>query len=170
MQVASNLRPNNPDNSFWSHTASLLAAHAATYSGSAGLSATHDYFLLLHKTILEPRPTQYPEVLFRSGILSAQSKSEYPYNPISWLDLYHRQWSRVPLRYLKTCFVATKWTCLGCSKCWLRVFTTKHISGLVFINYINEPTIYSYKVESTIFEVVSCNNLRFDTIGVIMAL
>ena len=36
----------------------------------------------------------------------------------------------------------------------------------MLVNYLNEPIIYLYIMESTIFEVGSHNNFKFDAIGV----
>ena len=73
-------------------------------------------------------------------------------------------------RTLSICFPAIKWTYLGSTIYWLKVFTTKHIYGLVFIKYINEPIICLYMMASTFPDVVSPNNFRFVVIGVVMDL
>jgi hypothetical protein len=49
---------------------------------------------------------------------------------------------------------------------WLKVFTAKQISGLVFTRYIREPINYLYTNGSTKSESKSADNFRFDIIGV----
>ena len=76
----------------------------------------------------------------------------------------------IPFRYLNTFFASTKITCLRYAENFLRVFTIKHIFGLVFVRYINEPIIYRYIVASIVFDETSLNSLKFDAIGVAIAL
>ena len=52
----------------------------------------------------------------------------------------------------------------------LNVFITKNISILVFIKCINDLITCLYTMASTIYELVSYNNIKFDAIGVVMAL
>ena len=55
--------------------------------------------------------------------------------------------SRVPCRYLKTCFSATQWSGPGFCVNWLRVCTAKEISGLVpMAAYIEDPIATAYRV------------------------
>jgi hypothetical protein len=78
--VASISRSNRPVSNFRSHIASQLAEHAAMYYASAVLRAMPDCFLLCHEIIADPKLKQYPEVLFLSETLPAQSASVYPLN------------------------------------------------------------------------------------------
>jgi hypothetical protein len=66
---------NKSKSSFLSHTASLLAT---MYYASSVLWAKEPCFLLDQEIIVEPKLKQYPEVLFRSTVLSIQSKSINP--------------------------------------------------------------------------------------------
>ena len=50
------------------------------------------------------------------------------------------------------------------------VFTTKHISSLLFVRYINEPIICLYKVASTNSNEVSTRSFNFVSMGVYMDL
>ena len=54
----------------------------------------------------------------------------------------YRPKSIVPFRYLITCFAATRWTRLGWTRYWIKVFIAKQMYGLLFVKYINDPKIY----------------------------
>jgi hypothetical protein len=47
---------------------------------------------------------------------------------------------------------------------------TKHIFGLVFVRYINDPMIYLYNVASINSDEVSTNSFNFVSMGVFMDL
>jgi hypothetical protein len=71
---------NKPVNKFRSHMASQLAEHAAMYSTYIVLREILDCFLLFHEVMADLKLKQYPEVIFLSQALPAQSESVYPYN------------------------------------------------------------------------------------------
>jgi hypothetical protein len=50
------------------------------------------------------------------------------------------------------------------------VFTTKHISGLVFVRYIKDPMFCLYRATSTNSNEVSTKSFNFVSMGVFMAL
>ena len=64
IQVASKLKSNKSDCSFLIHNSSQLAEQVVTYSTSAVLSATQDYFLLNQEITPDPILKNHLEVLF----------------------------------------------------------------------------------------------------------
>jgi hypothetical protein len=109
------------------------------------------------------------EVLFLSIALPTQSESIYPYSLTPSPPRYLRPYSIVPLKYLSTCFATTQCTYLGSTMNWLKVFTTKHISGMVLTKYIKEP-ISLYNLGSTESESEVTTFFRLVTIGVVISI
>ena len=112
--------------------------------------------------------TEVHDVLFLSIAPPTQSESAYPCNFTSLSETYLSLYPIVPFKYLNTCFVAIKCTCLGSTMYWLKVFTTKHISNLLLTRYIKDPIICLYIVGSARSEEESLNSFTVVTIGVAM--
>ena len=102
--VGSKCEPNKPTRIFLIQIASHAAWLTAMYSASIELSATDLCFLLYQETVVDPILKIHPDVLFLSVGLPAQSASVKPCNFTSFIYLYHKPYSDVPLRYLRTCF------------------------------------------------------------------
>ena len=64
MQVTSNWISNNSENILFNHTTLPLAEQAAKHFSSTVLNATHDYFLVNHEIMLDPKLKHHPNVLF----------------------------------------------------------------------------------------------------------
>jgi hypothetical protein len=126
---------------------------------AAVLSATDFCFLVAHEIISEPKLKHSPEVLFLSSALPAQFELVNPCSFTSLFEAYLKPYIIVPRRYLKICFAATHYSCLGSTWNWLNMFTAKHMFGLVFTKYIKEPINCWYRDKSIGSSLSTSSNL-----------
>ena len=136
---------NKLKSSVLSYIASHVAILATIYSASAELIATDFYFSLHQEIILDPTLKQYPEVLFQSTELPAQSV----FNLTSSPRVYFNPYPTVQCTYLRMCLVVAQCTFFGSTMNWLRVLTTKQMSRLVLTRYMSDPMSCLSKVAST---------------------
>ena len=131
--------------------------YSLPYTSFAELGATEVCLRLNQDIIIDPKLKQHLEVLFLFDPLPSQSESVYPCNFTSPFPRHLSSYSTVPLKYLSACFAATQFSCLGFTMNWVKLFTAKHILGLVLARYIKEPITCLYNVQSNIseYEVVT---------------
>ena len=130
--------------------------------------------VVFKRNILPPK--YQVETSFSSAVLSTMQDSILP-TKISHMISYWRStpkcssyqwhcpiWIHITFQVdllIRIILATIKWTCLN-------VFTTKQVSGLISVRYINEQIIWWYIVASTESDEATLNSFRFDAIGVVM--
>ena len=102
-----------------SHKISQQVEAIALYSASADERATTDCFFTFQEIGELPNNMQNPVVDFLESQQLPQSESQYPVR-LQFEKLANKiPWSDVPLRYLRICLAAAKWSSVGSCIHWL---------------------------------------------------